>query len=212
MKCQWIVKRLPAIKVCAFIAGISLSVLSSYAVTGDNMADTDTLSKKLPESIFPEKSRSLALSHFSWGAEAGASIDLTGHDMSTFDVDVMLGYKNSYIKFLGLGAGIHRAIQSGNNFIPIYVSFQSSFRKRPSVCFLSLKLGYSFNTIGDSPTFGDFVSAVGCGINLSQSKLARTYILLSIGYRYFNNRHLDYIPTLINHYAYMAHLSFGVSF
>lgn len=198
---------LPAAKVITVVAGILFTSVSALA-----SCKTDTINAGARESLFPQKSRSLAFSHFTWGAEAGASIDMTGHDMSSFDVDVLFGYKNSFFRLIGLGAGIHRAVQSGNNFIPIYATIQSSFRSRPSLFFFSARFGYSFNTIDDSPTFGDFVSAIGCGINLSQSRHARSYFLFSVGYRYFNHRHIDYVEKLNTNYVYMTHLTFGVSF
>ncbi len=174
--------------------------------------DSSSENTEYRESLFPNKSRSLADSHFTWGAEVGTSIDMTGHDMSTFDLDALVGYKNSFLNIAGIGAGVHRAVQSGNNFVPIYAVIQTSFRKRPSLFFLNAKFGYSFNTIQDSPTFGDFVSALGVGLNLSKTRIARTYILLSVGYRYFNERHKVYVDKLTTHYVYMTHLSFGINF
>ena len=200
---------IPAVKTIVLTAGMLLTAVSISAY--DNLP-TDTLANEERESLFPKRSLSLAKSHFTWGAEAGASLDLTGHDMSTFDVDVLFGYKNSYIRMLGFGAGIHRTVQHGDNFIPIYATIQTSFRKKPSILFMSAKIGYSFNTINDSPTFGDFVSALGLGVNLSRSRLASSYIILSAGYRYFNRRHLNMIDRLDQHYVYIAQLRFGVSF
>lgn len=200
---------LPAIKAIVLTAGL---LLAAPQLSADNATMNDSIRNATRESLFPEKSRSLAKSHFTWGAEAGASIDLTGHDMSTFDVDVLFGYKNSYIRMVGLGAGIHRTVQRGDNFIPIYATIQTSFRKKPSLVFMSAKIGYSFNTISDSPTFGDFVSSIGVGVNLSLSRLANSYIILSAGSRYFNKRHIDMIHRLDQHYIYIAQLRFGVSF
>ncbi len=202
---------LPAVKTMILTAGMLLTAASINANT-NIPGDTISQKGKERESLFPERSQSLAKSHFTWGAEAGASLDLTGHDMSTFDVDVLFGYKNSYMRMLGIGAGIHRTVQGGDNFIPIYATIQTSFRKKPSLLFMSAKIGYSFNTINDSPTFGDLVSALGIGINLSRSKLASSYIILSAGYRYFNRRHINMIDRLDQHYVYIAQLRFGVSF
>lgn len=170
------------------------------------------LVRQARESLFPEKSKNLADSHFTWGAEAGASIDLMGYDMSTIDLDVQIGYKNKAIRMAGIGVGVHRSVQMGDNFIPIYATIQTSFRSQPSLCFFSAKVGYSFNTIDDSPLFGDMMASVGCGVNLSRSKKASSYILLSGGYRYFNNRHIQEIERIDRHYIYIATLSFGVSF
>ena len=174
-------------------------------------AETETKKNEARESIFGD-SRSLETSHFTWGADVGASLDLTAHDMSTFDVDVLLGYKNRFIKTLGIGAGIHRTVQGGDNFIPVYLLFRSSFTTRPSLLFFNARIGYSFNTVEDSPMFGDYNSGFGCGINLSRTKAANTYIIVGVAYRYFNKRHQEYISRLDTNYIWMAQLQFGVNF
>ncbi len=196
-----------------------LSILSASALLftiplkAAEVAKGDSTFVRQPhESLFPERSKNLANSHFTWGAEAGASIDLTGYDMSTIDLDVLVGYKNKAIRMAGVGVGVHRSVQMGDNFIPIYATIQTSFRSKPSLFFLSAKVGYSFNTIDDSPLFGDMMASLGCGVNLSKSKRANTYILLSGGYRYFNNRHIQELERIDRHYVYIATLSFGVSF
>ena len=119
----------PAVRAIALSAGLLFSALSGSA--GNIESKTQER-----ESIFPAKSLSLAFSHFTWGAEVGSSIDLTGYDLSTIDVDVLFGYKNSFIRMAGFGAGVHRSVHRGDNFIPVYASIQTSFRSRPSLCFL----------------------------------------------------------------------------
>ncbi len=164
-----------------------------------------------PGVIFPGKSHSLAFSHFTWGAEAGSSLDLTTNDLSTFDVDVVLGFKNSFIKLAGIGAGIHRSIHTGNNFIPVYAVLRTSFRRKPSLFFLNLQAGYSFNSISDAGTLGDFTGALGVGINLQQSSVAKSYIILSGAYQYFSTANLQKID-LDQHYIFFARLVIGVNF
>lgn len=163
------------------------------------------------ESIFRSRPLSLAFSHFTWGAEAGASLDLTSHDLSTFDVDVLLGYKNSFIKLAGVGAGIHRSVHKGNNFIPVYAVFRSSFRSRPSLLFLNVQAGYSFNSFGDGKSVGDFMGALGVGINLQQTRTAKSYFVLSAAYQYFNAENQEKIGIYSN-YIFFARLMFGVNF
>lgn len=173
---------------------------------------TDSASNnQFRESLFPEKSRSLAFSHFTWGAEAGSSLDLTSHDLSTFDIDVLCGYKNAFIKMAGIGAGIHRSIHSGNNFIPLYAVVRTNFRNRPSLFFFNLQAGYSFNTLSDSGTVGDFYGALGLGINLQQTKMSKTYVILSGSYQYFSED--SKIKTDIDsNYIFFAKLVIGVNF
>lgn len=173
-----------------------------------NSTETD----KVRESIFKSKTGSLDKSHFTWGAEAGSSLDLTSHDLSTFDVDVLLGYKDSFVKLVGIGAGIHRSIHTGNNFIPVYGVFRTSFRRKPSLLFMNLQAGYSFNTISDSGTIGDFTGALGVGINLQQTRKAKSYIILSAVYQYFSKSNMDKIDIVDTNYIFFARLAVGVNF
>lgn len=161
------------------------TVLNAGSAAGNLERDTVD-NDDARESFFPGKTKSLAFSHFTWGAETGASVDLTSHDLSSFDADVLLGYKNPYIKLAGIGAGIHRSIHSGNNFIPVYAVLRTSFRKKPSLLFLNIQAGYSFNTVKGAGTVGDFYSALGVGINLQQTSTAKSYIILSCAYQNFS--------------------------
>lgn len=163
------------------------------------------------ESIFPASSKSLSESHFTWGGEFGASIDLSGYDTSTFDVDIILGYKNNYFKILGVGAGVHRAFGTGDNFIPVYAVMRTSFSTKPRLLFMSLKAGYSFNTMGDAPIFGDINASLGCGINLAVSKKFCSHIILAYEFRHFNKRHKDMLDMHADDIS-LATLSFGVNF
>lgn len=167
--------------------------------------------RPVTESLFPDKSIDLGKSHFTWGAEFGSSIDLTGHNLSTFDIDVNLGYKSSLFKILGVGVGLHRGLSSGDNYIPVYAVIRTSFRKKPSLFFLNVQAGYSFNTLKHGKTHGDFVSALGCGVNLTQSRRAKSYIILSAGSRYFNKKHKEITQLDVN-YVTVAKLLIGVNF
>lgn len=194
---------------------VGLLLYASSMAAADELSSpllNDSTSSVERESLIPRKSLSLAFSHFTWGAEIGTSIDVTGYDLSTVDIDILFGYKNSFIRMAGFGAGIHRTVQGDDNFIPIYATIQTSFTRKPSICFMSAKIGYSFNTIGDSPTFGDTMASLGFGVNLSSTRFAKSYILASAGYRYFNRRHIEMISDIDRHYIFLAQLSFGVIF
>ena len=200
------------------VSAIRLKVFAFALIVGTFLLSSEAKAEKTEEnreagreSIFGGN-RPLHTSHFTWGADLGASLDLTANDMSTFGLDFILGYKNSLFKTLGAGVGIHRTVQSGDNFIPIYALIRTSFTSRPSLLFLNVRLGYSFNTIEDSPTFGDYNAGFGCGINLSQGKKAKTYIILGVAYRYFNENHRDYVARLDTQSVWLAQLQFGVNF
>lgn len=180
---------------------------SQYYQTADSLDRVE----KNRESLFPDKQLSLSGSHFTWGAEVGASVDMDGNNLSTFDLDAVLGYKNKYLKIVGVGAGIHRALGSGNMFIPVYALIRTSFRQKPSLFFLNFRTGYSFNTIGDSPIFGDFSTAAGLGINLAMSRKFQSHIIISYVYRHFSSRNQDVARLSINN-SNLAQISFGVNF
>lgn len=149
--------------------------------------------------------------HFAWGVELGTSIDVTGYDSSTINADAIFGYKNDLIHLLGLGVGIHRAMGSGDNYVPVYLTFRSSFTKKPKLFFMSLKAGYSFNTIGDANTFGDINASLGLGINLAVRQKFRSYLILAYEFRHFNEKHRDAIE-IDDPNISMASLTLGFNF
>ncbi len=162
------------------------------------------------ESLFSSRD-DLSGSHFTWGGEVGASIDLSGYNTSTFNIDAILGYKNSYFRTLGAGLGIHRSLGSGDTYVPVYALLRTSFSKRPRLFFMSFKAGYSFNTIGDSPAFGDANAQIGAGINLAMSRRFQSHIILAYEFRHFDQRH-KYILNDKTENVSFATLSFGVNF
>ena len=156
----------------------------------------------------PYSSRS---SHFTWGFEVGSSIDISGYDSSTINADALVGYKNAYIRFIGAGLGIHHAVGSGDNYVPLYLAFRSSFSSRPRLFFLSAKIGYSFNTIGDADTFGDINASLGWGINLTIAKKFQSYLILGYEFRHFNSKHRETVSIDTKNIS-MASLSLGFNF
>lgn len=183
----------------------------SYAAAISSVREVADEKEEERESLFPKATRNLETSHFTWGAEFGASIDLSGYNTSTFNVDAVLGYKNKYLRILGAGVGIHRSLGTGDNFVPVYALMRTSFSSRPRLFFLSLKVGYSFNTMGDSPTFGDTNSQIGWGINLAMSRKFQSHIILAYEYRHFNARHKYVLNDKANDIS-LATISFGVNF
>lgn len=182
-------------------------------VTVDSIAAEEARQSghKIRESIFPDGSRSLSRSHFTWGAEIGASIDMTGNNLSTFDIDAFFGYKNSWIKTAGIGAGIHRSFGNSSTFIPIYAIFRSSFTSRPSLLFFSTKLGYSFNSLPSGGTEGGFKGNMGVGINLAMSRRFQSHLILSCGYFLLDNDQALAAGLSIRN-VYLAQISFGMNF
>lgn len=199
-----------------FIAGIFCFPLSAMGAGKSEKLAADSL-KVLTntaerESIFPEGSRLLGLSsHFSWGADIGASIDLGGNNFSTFDADVNFGYKDAFISFIGVGGGVHQAFGTGNQFFPVYMLFRTSFRKKPSHYFLNIKAGYSFNSLKETESKGGINLSIGLGIKLAETKNFRSHLILSYGYYRLSGSDENFGPWRLTHID-QAQLRFGVSF
>lgn len=199
--------------IVSFVMGL-LSFMAAPLLSAATLATADSIADRKPqfeESLIPDGGKNLFFSHFTWGAELGSTIDLTGHDLSSFDLDVLFGYKNNILKLAGVGVGVHRSFHSGATQIPVYGTIRTSFRPKPSLLFMDIAAGYQFDTRKDTKTFGDFMCSLGLGVNFSQSQRAKSYMIISAGYRYFNERHKTTV-NLDTQYIYVVRLVFGVNF
>lgn len=122
------------------------------------------------------------MSAFAWGADVASSIDLTGQDLSTFNIAAALGYKNSAIQMLGIGAEIDIAVNNPCRLYPVYALIRTSFVPRPCRCFFEAKMGYSFNRMPTADYHNGLYASASWGINLAMSKNFRSYFTL--GYTY----------------------------
>lgn len=120
--------------------------------------------------------------HFVWGADIGSSIDLSSNDMSSIDINAYFGYKNAIIRALGVGAGIQSAFGNNHTLIPVYVLFRSSFRKQPSLCFLDLRGGYSFNRFRSNYTQSGAFASAGVGFNLFSNSKFNSHIIMAYNF------------------------------
>lgn len=120
-----------------------------------------------------------ASSHFSWGADIGSSIDMTGQDLTAINLDASFGYKGDYIRFAGLGAGIKMMVSNSSRCYPVYAMFRSSFTRRPSLCFAQLKLGISFNNFYTDIYRRDLYSNIGLGFTLATGRSFSSHIVLA---------------------------------
>lgn len=127
---------------------------------------------------------------FTWGAELGGSIDMTGNDQSTIDIDAYFGYSNSFVKLLGVGANINMMVSDSNRSFPVYAIFRTNFRKTPSLLFMDLRGGVSVNCIGDTKTQSGLYLSGGLGINLATGKTFSSHLIVSYGY--FERKTVEY--------------------
>jgi len=128
------------------------------------------------------KSAAETLHHFAWGADIATSIDMTGNDMSTFDLNAAFGYKNAAVHMAGAGAGLHIAVNNDTRMFPVYGIVRTCFTRRPSRCFMEAKAGYSFNTMPDSSSDNGIYGSLGLGVNLAMGVNFRSFIIAAYTY------------------------------
>lgn len=158
--------------------------------------------------VLPSKPR--RMSPFMFGLELGTCLDLSGTDLSTFNAEIVVGYRHKIIQLLGIRAGIHKSLGTRDSFIPLYVVFRTGFIPRPTLMFMQLSAGYSFNTVASSPMFGDITASVGAGVNLVRRPRFQSNIIFSLGFRHFSERHQQ-LAQIAKQNVGFAQISFGIS-
>lgn len=122
------------------------------------------------------------LSHFVWGADIGGAIDMSGHDMSTVNIDATFGYRGGIFNTLGIGAGINITVSNSRHEFPVYAIARTSFSTKPQPVFGELRTGIVVNTHPDNDSSTDFFISPGLGFRLATGKTFCSYLV--IGYIY----------------------------
>ncbi len=151
------------------------------------------------------------INHFTWGADIGSSIEMSGNDMSSVDIDAYFGYKSNTIRTIGVGAGIKSAIGNSYSFIPVYAILRTSFTNKPTLCFLDLRLGCSFNSLKEDATQRSFYGSTGIGFNLYTTKEFKSHIILSYTFMNMDSYYIGDLRNDINNYSSMS-IRIGISF
>lgn len=120
--------------------------------------------------------------HFAWGAEIGPSIDVCGDDMSTIDLGGFLGWRNDFIDFAGIGAGINMVMSHSGRFFPVYAGFRSSFSKKKRLVFVDARIGCVFASDSERPSQRELYVSPGIGFNLASGATYQSYLLLNYSY------------------------------
>lgn len=120
---------------------------------------------------------------FAWGADAGASIDLSGSDMSSVDFSAVFGLSRGWINFLGVGAEADIVVSSSSRSYPLFVNFKTNFRNTPSLLFWDLKAGLSLNYMEHGPQQTGFYGSTGLGVNLARSSKFCSHLVIAYTFR-----------------------------
>ena len=153
-----------------------------------------------------------AQSHFAWGAEAGGSIDVSGNDMSSFDINAFFGYKNRFLDIAGVGAGINMMVSNSCRTFPFYAIVRTGFRSTPSLCFLDLRTGCALNNMSDNTSQTTFYISPGLGFNLAISSKFKSYFSVAYTYNGMSSYGSEHGVTEINHGDHLVSARFGVTF
>lgn len=125
---------------------------------------------------------------FAWGAEAGGSVDMTGHDMSAVDIGAFFGYKRGWINFAGAGVSVEFPVSSSSRFYNFFADFRTNFRNEPSLIFVLLRGGVTESYLSNNEHHTGFYGSGGIGINLARSSKFTSYI--SMAYTYSGRKHI----------------------
>ena len=159
----------------------------------------------------PKTTYDTPVSHFTWGADLGSSIDMTGQDMTSINIDANFGYRGKYIQLAGLGAGIRMMTSNSSRCFPIYALVRSNFADKPSLCFAQVKAGISINNLYTDIYQQGFYGAVNFGIRLATGKTFSSHLLLSYEFMQVNRASAPEAIRPISDIHY-ASISIGVNF
>ncbi len=152
---------------------LALTLLSAAAAT-----------EASPEKEWPQ-------THFAWGADVSSTIDMTGQDMSTFNLSAALGYKNRAVQLAGVGAAMEIGVSNSARMFPVYAIVRTPFTTKPSRCFMEVKAGWSFNQMTDNASQSGLYGSAGIGINLAMGRNFRSHILMAYTYRQLTDGYKD---------------------
>ncbi len=119
---------------------------------------------------------------FTWGAALGASIDMSGNDMSSVDFDIAFGMKRGWLNFLGLGAQANVMLSNSCRSFPVFLMFRTNFTDRPTRVFWELKGGASLNYLEHDHQQTGIYGSTGVGIRLASSAKFSSHMTLSYSY------------------------------
>lgn len=169
--------RLPALIITLTILSAALPAVAQTSPSdytqGNNAHQVETQ---------PTAPTSSWLSHFTWEADIGSGIELNGNNMSSVLIDAGFGYKNDFINFAGVGAGINVMLNNGSRLFPVYAMLRTGFRPRPTIVFFDLRAGCSFNSIDNSTSQVGFFGSAGVGFNLATGRTFKSYIIAGYSY------------------------------
>lgn len=156
--------------------------------------------------------RNATASGFTWGADIGGSIDMTCNSQSSVDLDITLGYRNPFIRLVGLYAATNIMTNDGNRTFPLAAALRTSFTSRPTLCFWDAKIGCALNYLPDDVSQTGLYLSTGVGFNLAMSSKFQSHIILDYTYIGRKNVIVEGGPEREYPSLSKVSLTFGVNF
>ena len=134
---------------------------------------------------------------FSWGAEIGSTVDLSGHDMTSLDFSAYFGMRRSWLDFAGVGAAANIVVNNSSRTYPLFANLRFSFTPRNPLLFADLRGGMALHSIDvvSGNKFKPFAQ-VGVGVYLARGKSFSSYLIA--GYAWYSRSGISYIPETAN--------------
>lgn len=123
---------------------------------------------------------------FAWGADVGASIDMTGQDMSGLEISASFGLRRGWLNFVGVGAGADIMTSNSARSYPMFVDFRTNFVNRRTLFFWSLRGGVSLSYLEHSHRQLGPYGSTGLGVNLARGKSFASFLYMGYTYRHRN--------------------------
>lgn len=164
------------------LSSISVFLIHAQAAPSNEVSDSVLFiipAENSSDITIAKVDKNYTLGHFAWGIDAGSAVDLTANDMTSVNIHGYFGYKGSWVRFLGVGAGINTMISNSSRSYPIYAMFRTSFSKQPQLCFMDLRGGIAFNNILNYPSQTDPFGSIGIGITLAHSRKFSSHLIVS---------------------------------
>lgn len=157
----------------AVVSGARTTTSETNGATDAGMVTTATNQR------FSTEQDAKQISHFTWGADVGSTIDLTGQDLTSIDLTACLGYKNKFIRFIGAGAGVKMMVSNNSRVYPVFAMFRSGFSSRHTPCFLEVKAGCALMNLHDDIYQRNFYGSLGVGFTLAHGRTFSSHFTLA---------------------------------
>ena len=119
---------------------------------------------------------------FSWGADLGGGIDVSGHNMSTLGFSAQFGMQWKWIRFFGVGAEADIMVGNSSRTFPLSAIFRTDFCNYSRLVFMELRGGMALNYLDGDPQETVPYGSAGIGVTLATGKSFSSHII--VGYTY----------------------------